>query len=512
MPFFADSSMGDKIDFSSYAGSSNAEARRIRKQLQARGTDVAKNDQDTEGDGDQSVVSSNNAEFYQNLAIKGGDFYYVYFTGLLSTFAHNCVSGRVTDVRKALEEATKRGPAALRSLLETRETSLRLSPILMVATVNKQQEAIVKVAELLLSYGARPDARDVCGKTVCHYGMGAMATDFSIKVCEICIRVHKSQYLFDQKVELIGLKQRSDLNGAIGDCGTYKVSVDRRNVCLCETEEVVAVKPENLRLWKKDDVSHGEIVWPDLYDIPDRRGVTIIQEVTLDNRVDVADILLNRYHARVDIVDCHGHSTAQMVRQMAKSSQVSRMVDKAARQQDRKKRDLNLRTCGNCGVVKDDIQECAACHSIAYCNRDCQSAHWKATHKMECKGLAAKLNQAIVLDSPTSDGSHRLTSSAIRRGKFSASPMFSKPTNVKNGEKFYLKVQRLNSNTPLMLHDESRGCSFDLNPGETGFEEISRALLSESKWEGHVTFIKASFDADGKFTVYPGQTSSSKKW
>ena len=42
------------------------------------------------------------------------------------------------------------------------------------------------MAELMLRYGARPDAQDVCGKTVCHNSTGAMATETTKSVVKLC--------------------------------------------------------------------------------------------------------------------------------------------------------------------------------------------------------------------------------------------------------------------------------------------------------------------------------------
>jgi hypothetical protein len=43
-------------------------------------------------------------------------------------------------------------------------------------------------------------------------------------------------------------------------------------------------------------------------------------------------------------------------------------------------------TCSNCGKTKDKLLRCGgACGgSVAYCNKDCQIADWKAGHKQKC--------------------------------------------------------------------------------------------------------------------------------
>ncbi|EUC44030.1 hypothetical protein COCMIDRAFT_38076 [Bipolaris oryzae ATCC 44560] len=43
--------------------------------------------------------------------------------------------------------------------------------------------------------------------------------------------------------------------------------------------------------------------------------------------------------------------------------------------------------CGQCGKSADSLKQCIKCHSVAYCNKDCQKAHFKA-HKKACPILA----------------------------------------------------------------------------------------------------------------------------
>lgn len=43
-------------------------------------------------------------------------------------------------------------------------------------------------------------------------------------------------------------------------------------------------------------------------------------------------------------------------------------------------------TCATCQKT-ESLKKCAKCHSITYCSRDCQKAHWK-THKRDCAKLA----------------------------------------------------------------------------------------------------------------------------
>ena len=46
-------------------------------------------------------------------------------------------------------------------------------------------------------------------------------------------------------------------------------------------------------------------------------------------------------------------------------------------------------TCANCGNksrVKQEFKACARCKTCHYCSKKCQVEHWKAGHKVDCKG------------------------------------------------------------------------------------------------------------------------------
>jgi hypothetical protein len=44
--------------------------------------------------------------------------------------------------------------------------------------------------------------------------------------------------------------------------------------------------------------------------------------------------------------------------------------------------------CANCGRrdVQEKLKACAQCKTFSYCSKECQVKHWKAGHKLECKG------------------------------------------------------------------------------------------------------------------------------
>jgi hypothetical protein len=225
----------------------------IRQGLLEHGTDVDRNDADPMGDGDQSPIvftkhkkgdQLHRQQFYRDLFATGGDLVTIGDKGMLSPFALSCIFGNYAKVKKMLEKAASTHPEEpspdLIRLLETRESSMRLSPIMLIIAMGKimashdpkaLEAGQLKVVKLLLKYGARPDAKDVCGKvrmcketifrpihrlatkgtlathasfpiikTVCHYGMGEMATPMTMAAVDMCIDAHRSSHLFGKKV------------------------------------------------------------------------------------------------------------------------------------------------------------------------------------------------------------------------------------------------------------------------------------------------------------------------
>lgn len=41
-------------------------------------------------------------------------------------------------------------------------------------------------------------------------------------------------------------------------------------------------------------------------------------------------------------------------------------------------------SCANCTTESTKLAACARCGLVAYCSKDCQRAHWKASHKVAC--------------------------------------------------------------------------------------------------------------------------------
>lgn len=158
----------------------------IRKLLIKAGTDVELNDSDPYGDGDQTSIQDNEVQhqILRSLFSEGGDLEFsLNEPDQLSAFCWLCVNGDKRGVERALKEATKNQPQQrLRELLEKRWTSMRLPPLLLTVAMSKHKATVnhysgrniqdmdhLGVFRVLLKYGARPNAKDVTGKTGMNY-------------------------------------------------------------------------------------------------------------------------------------------------------------------------------------------------------------------------------------------------------------------------------------------------------------------------------------------------------
>lgn len=176
----------------------------------------------------------------------------------LSNFAHLYVFGNAATIRERERLHTVvPGPGvpllrvlSLRCLLESKEISSQLSPLLLAVAVGKNVRyppggAVtnhIGVVRILLEYGGRPDATDVSGRAVCHYRAEVMATEMTLDAVDFCICAAQTSHLLGRDVELRGLRNVA-LNGARGVAG----GSDRRVVYLFDKEREIAMKPANIR-------------------------------------------------------------------------------------------------------------------------------------------------------------------------------------------------------------------------------------------------------------------------
>lgn len=492
----------------------------IRAALLDMGTDCDKNDADPTGNGDQSMILSvAKRDAARELYSIGGDIHIHATEGAFSSFAFMCVAGLSSAVSKMIEEVTNRvhqpwsRNQELNTLLETRETSLRLSPLLLIVSVGKNLNSPSPsaspqgVAKILLKYGANPDAQDVLGKTVCHYGAGAMATNMTLEVVDMCIHASKTSHLFGKDIELHGLTTET-MNGKRGVVGGFDPDTGRRSLFLEEAGKEVWIKPENMRLIAPS--APVDIMM--LTDVQDRLGSVSLHEVTMQNRVDVAKFLLKKHQTSIYTEDLDKVSPFKLSSGMGRMAfDVSQIIMDTAKESgevNTKIKKTIERCCANCqkDLGKDGGNGCGRCKVTLYCGKDCQTEHWK-DHKRQCSKLAV-LAAGVKID-PPSDHCATISNSF---GTVHQQGTYRRPRNVDVGEKFVIKIQCSGASAPLLIYDETRTCQFSINPGQTGFNEIWTETRKEMAWNGRKTFMKASFDESGTCTIYPATAGVKAKY
>ena len=451
----------------------------IRRLLCDIGIDVARDDADPGGDGDQRPIATvEGRDIARHLFATGGDIYECFNGGHVSSFAMACAAGQLGSIRRAVDEAARgaSGPCsrseAFKLMIEKRETSMRLSPLLMVVALSKNLTVVSatsgpqfsKVAKLLLKHGASPVAKDVIGKTACHYGAGAFGTPTTVEIVGMCAEAARSHHLYSRDVELHGLN-KAEMNGLMGVVGGYDVDTGRRSVYLSEQKREVLIKLENLKL--VDENTSSVDTYPPLVNIKDKMGTVALQELVMpesftgvtrppgisDPAVTAAFLL--KQGADIYQEDVDGVSPFRMVSgygQMMGEHGVAKVIMDHARnigKEGTKARKMGELKCWNCDKdLSKDAPRCSKCNVARYCNRDCQVAHWKS-HKAKCKELFAS-KQGVRLEHPNvmNDGLHR-TAVNFRTGRMQSSGSYAKPRGVGFDKKFVVKVQAAGETSPM---------------------------------------------------------------
>eukprot|EP01032_Pedospumella_encystans_P013920 gene13920-16007_t len=170
---------------------------KILSNLGKNGTDIQKNAADPMGDGDQSLIfDRNQAQLHRDVWSAGADVQHLLMNNGLPPFIIGCMVGNLDMCTKLLSDCDT--TEKKKALLETRYSVLRLSPLFFTAigfatmgflhATGKKQN--LEVAQLLLEHGARPDARDLCGKTIIHYCAGPLCAPGSttlLDIADLCI-------------------------------------------------------------------------------------------------------------------------------------------------------------------------------------------------------------------------------------------------------------------------------------------------------------------------------------
>lgn len=184
--------------------------REARDLLKANGTDVDANDRDPTGDGDQSMLYDDvrrdgknqyrtfgNAQPHRDLWCAGGDLLPLFQQQLLPEFAVACLTGQVGTLQRVLDQARLEPGDSLHRVLETRWSNLRVTPLIMTLVgalrIVGPGSNHLACARALVEAGCRIAARDVVGKTVVHYGGGAVSDPRSREIVKYCAGVYDAR-------------------------------------------------------------------------------------------------------------------------------------------------------------------------------------------------------------------------------------------------------------------------------------------------------------------------------
>ena len=323
----------------------------------------------------------------------------------LSAFATHCVLGKHRTVKQILEEnSVKHGKAlnALTRLLESRETTMHMSPLLMVmaalrtfnamySEANHQikntdgntsrlppifknllskdqsfelEQNLLQVVMVLLYYGANPHAKDACGKTVCHYGTGIDATITSMAAVNMCLGAATSAHCFGKEIVLRNM-ECEDYNGQGGIAAGYEAETGRRLVYLFGQKTEVKVYNRNILLVEYNENKEKVTIPPmksvDLVNMRDRMGRTPLSELIKSPRIDVAQFLLHKHEASLDVPNWDGLTLRAIGAMRIASSDVGQLIANEVNKGVHLAQKVSENQCVNCGVTSDQVlQACRA--------------------------------------------------------------------------------------------------------------------------------------------------------
>lgn len=484
----------------------------FRDMIKTTGTNVDQNDADPFGDGDQTPIrAESKCQVFRNIWCEGGDIMMLLQARSFSPFAMDCIQGKKQQVHATLQNASTGVRAAL---LERRESCYRIPPILLVMGLAKHKPLVQQltgtrldqmdhegVAKVLLQYGARPDAKDVSGKTAVHWGAGCASNDTTRNVADYCIAAARTCRAYGKTVTLHSLS-KEEYNGLSGTLGGYMVDKDRRIVHVvvdCEAKELL-IQPKNI-LFEGEPLEDSRY---NLVDVQDRLGSVALHEVVMRENEEAARFLCKKHNASVDIPDNGGSIVRNMVHSLIGGlvgPTISIIKKHAARHPVVKP------TCNTCKKQEQEkrFSRCGRCEEVIYCSRECQVADWNE-HKLLCnKGKNIKLSKECVNPFGESGMTFNSAKGAIEGKRYRA------PDNVKVGEKFWIKVQNTpTQGAPLCVYDKTRVCQFIYGPGP-GYNELDAKVRAEKGACGRKTHFQASFDSNGDMTVYT-KTAELKSW
>ena len=309
----------------------------IRQLLVEAETDVELNDRQPMDDGDQSTPSTDaKRQILNGLFSKQGNVQQYMIWNMFPPFAGHAARGETAKVRDILKHAfdnaygekeleENRGrmiPSPLRELLETRCTFMRLPPLLLCMSVYMvlaydtsprrgfDKKGNLGVATALLRYGARPDAKDVTGKTIVQYGASSIATRESLVIVDYCIAAARVSAYYGQTVVINGIQASPELNGKSVLLTGFDGPSGRCVVQLEESDELsmreMSIKPSNLFHFVGGPCIEDKE--RNLVNDQDRTGATPLLDISTSDRDDVVEFLVEKHGCLLDLEAANGTS------------------------------------------------------------------------------------------------------------------------------------------------------------------------------------------------------------
>ncbi|CAB9507611.1 expressed unknown protein [Seminavis robusta] len=518
----------------------------IRRLLEKTGTSCDVNDSDPYGNGDQTPLPSEgaSAQILRYLFADGGDLEQwwigyrmpssAYSGKRLPAFAWNCIMGDHIAVRNELQAQPTFQDR--RNVLEQRVTSMRMSPLILTIASSKNLDRVsqytgrptklmnhVAVVGILLMYGASPNAKEVTGKTACHYGAGSHATKDTLEMTDMCIRATATTTFLGRNVVLDGLS-RKNYNGMEGILGGFVSETERRVFHpLNDPKKEMAIRPDNIFVVSKCAGQQSRQVCildkslraKNLVEVQDRIGSISLHEVAMSSQGDVAKFLLHRSSNCLDIPDLSGRSVRDMFMKPVSGVNPVNDVIRGHLKKTSKKKLWKVRkkeACEMCGTKANrlgrELRQCTSCLDAVYCSKECQVSHWKGFHRKECKEREKQLGLELGDPASIPKGHTSINfCSQTRSSQFHCTA----PKSAKQDEKFWVKVQSEGLQHNLLIYDKTHYCNFYLAPGSLGFRDLAESVADQTEFLGKKSFYLAKINQDGKFVIFP-HTSAVKKW
>lgn len=365
-----------------------------------------------------------------------------------------------------------------------------------------------EVVKVLLRYGARPDSKEITGKTVAHYGAGSFATPDTLKMVDICCDAYQTSHCFGKKVVLRNMKS-PELNGTTGTLGGYVADSKRRQVILDDGKGEYAIQPCNILVVSMNNSTECSIMDPfrNLLNVQDRIGTISLHEVFFSARLDVIDFLIER-NVSIDAEDGSGFSVRKLAYMptIIGVSQMNEKIRKYAMNMVKEEEDR----CWSCKKTSENLSAaCSRCKKANYCFKECQKKHW-TEHKVNCKPPNDYFIEISNFQSSLDSELHTHTFNSAT-GIASKDIHFKRPDDVKVDEIFWIKVQCNSISSPHLVYDKTRSLMFYHQPNEPGHSELFKKVSEEKTFNGRKAYFEASFNSVGNMKVYPNSMSI-KSW